>query len=75
MFQVSEKLDRSKNMVSGKRKRGGQWVDQTAPLCIVTCEDGSTHTLFSGIRGKLVEMNDKLLSHPQLLTHKCDTQG
>jgi len=74
-FKVSEKLDRSLNTVSGKRKRGAQWVDLTSPLCKVTCEDDSQFVIYCGIRGNLVEMNNRLLEDPQLLTQYENGEG
>nr|CAB3219661.1 protein Simiate-like [Phallusia mammillata] len=74
-FKVTDKLDRSNNVVSGKRKRGAQWLNPSSPLCIVTCDDGAQHTVFCGIRAKLVEMNERLLSKPKLLQSKTETEG
>ena len=69
VFQVSEKLDRSDNKVSGKRKRGGQWVDETSILCKITChDDDTTYSIHCGVRGTLVEMNENLITNPELMT-------
>lgn len=68
-FKVSEKLDRSDNKVSGKRKRGGQWVDETSILCKITChDDDTTYSIHCGVRGTLVEMNENLITNPELMT-------
>uniref|UniRef100_H2Y7P9 Protein Simiate n=1 Tax=Ciona savignyi TaxID=51511 RepID=H2Y7P9_CIOSA len=74
-FKVTEKLDRSQNSVSGKRKRGAQWLNPSGPLCVVTCLDGSKHTIYCGIRGSLVEINERLVSQPQLLQDSYTTEG
>jgi len=66
-FKVTEKVDRSLNKVSGKRKRGAQWLDASSPLCKVKCDDESEYTIFCGMRGSLVEMNSRLLTNPELL--------
>nr|XP_002124373.1 protein Simiate-like [Ciona intestinalis] len=74
-FKVTDKLDRLQNSVSGKRKRGAQWLNPSGPLCVISCDDGSKHTVYCGIRGSLVEVNERLISSPQLL-HDCyKTEG
>jgi len=73
--QVTEKLDRSNNRVSGKRKRGAQWLNPSSPLCLIYCSDGSQYTVYCGVRASLVEMNDRLLSNPDLLLRRYKTEG
>jgi len=74
-FQVNKDTDRSQNKVSGKSKKGAQWLTELAPLCHVTCEDGCVYTLCSCIKGSLVEVNENLKERPQLLVEKPDTEG
>lgn len=74
-FKVTLKCDRANNKVSGKRKRGAQWLNPESPLCIITMSDGEKYTVHSGIRGNLIEVNENLLKHPQLLTEKPETEG
>ncbi|KAI8515380.1 ddb1 and cul4 associated factor 7 [Branchiostoma belcheri] len=69
-FQVTEKVNRLDNKVIGKGKRGGQWLQESSPLCRVTCTDDTEFTLYSCIKGKLVEVNENLINSPQLLTEK-----
>ena len=38
-----------------------------APLFRVTCADGSRHVIPACVRGKLVQLNERLRSEPQLL--------
>ncbi|XP_077966804.1 protein Abitram-like [Styela clava] len=74
-FKVTLKCDRSNNKVSGKRKRGAQWLNPESPLCIVTLSDGEKYTVHSGIRGNLIEVNENLLKYPELLKEKPETNG
>lgn len=74
-FKVDSKIDRSLNRVSGKGKKGAQYVTENSPLCHVTCEDGTKFTLYSCIRGHLLEVNMNLLEHPELLIEKPETNG
>lgn len=60
-------VDRSKNVVSGKGKRGAMQLQATTCLAIVTCEDDSTYRVASATQGKLVEVNLDLLENPQLI--------
>lgn len=59
--------DRSKNQMSGKGKRGAMNLQPLSTLAIVTCNDGSTYKIISTITGKLIEVNERLISNPQLL--------
>ncbi|XP_019635118.1 PREDICTED: protein Simiate-like [Branchiostoma belcheri] len=74
-FQVTEKVNRLDNKVIGKGKRGGQWLQESSPLCRVTCTDDTEFTLYSCIKGKLVEVNENLINSPQLLTEKPSSEG
>ena len=44
-FQVTNKLNRLDNKVSGKGKKGGQFLQADAPLCIITGDSGVKYTL------------------------------
>lgn len=59
--------DRSKNKVSGKGKRGAMNLQTNSCLAIVTCDDDSTYRIGSGVQGKLVEVNERLLQNPKLI--------
>ncbi|XP_078571322.1 protein Abitram-like [Branchiostoma floridae x Branchiostoma japonicum] len=74
-FQVTEKVNRLDNKVIGKGKRGAQWLQESSPLCRVTCTDNTEFTLYSCIKGKLVEVNENLINSPQLLTEKPSSEG
>jgi len=49
---------------------GRQTTHETSPLCHITCDDGNVYNVLASIRGKLIEVNERLLSDPQLLVHK-----
>lgn len=66
-FRVSEKLDRTKNKVSGKGKHGAQPLQETSSICSISCADGETHVIKCCIIGKLVEVNESLATNPSLL--------
>lgn len=74
-FQADAKTNRLDNKVSGKLKHGAQWINEGSPLCHLTCDDGSVYTVYGCIRGNLVEVNENLVSSPQLLVAKPDTNG
>ncbi|GAB1608790.1 protein Abitram-like [Argonauta hians] len=74
-FQVTSGLNRMDNKVSGKSKRGAQWLGVNAPLCKVTCEGGKMYTLVSCVRGQLLEVNEALVSRPQLILDKPQSNG
>lgn len=61
--------------MSGKRKRGANWLNPATPLCIITCSDGTKHTIYCGIRGSLIETNERLLKNPSLLEETFLTEG
>jgi len=39
-------------------------------VCLVTCTDGSVYTIYSCVKGRLVEVNTRLLDNPSLLVSK-----
>ncbi|KAK3755313.1 hypothetical protein QZH41_014622, partial [Actinostola sp. cb2023] len=74
-FQVSSKLNRLDSKAVGKSKKGAQWVMPDAPLCEVTCLDGQKYILNCCMKGKLIEINEELISKPELLMEKPETEG
>ncbi|XP_044269590.1 protein Abitram [Tribolium madens] len=66
-FQVSPKVNRLKNSMSGKGKRGAQLLQPESILCFIETEDGEKYPVHSGIYGKLLEINDRLSENPNLL--------
>ena len=45
-FQVTSKLNRLDNKVSGKGKKGAQFLQTDAPLCIITGNSGVKYVLY-----------------------------
>uniref|UniRef100_UPI00358EC9C5 protein Abitram n=1 Tax=Myxine glutinosa TaxID=7769 RepID=UPI00358EC9C5 len=74
-FQISAACSRLHNRVSGKAKRGGQFLTELAPLCRLRCSNGEQYSIYSCIRGKLVEVNERLLDMPRLLQEKPCGEG
>ncbi|XP_013068902.1 protein Abitram-like isoform X1 [Biomphalaria glabrata] len=70
-----EGWNRLDNKFSGKSKRGAQWLDCKAPLCEVTCSDGTKYTLVCCVKGQLIEVNENLQKTPQLLIDKPHGEG
>ncbi|XP_068189694.1 protein Abitram [Antennarius striatus] len=74
-YQISNGCSRLNNKVSGKSKRGGQFLTDFAPLCRITCTDETEYTIYSCIRGRLLEVNEVILETPTLLLEKPSTEG
>lgn len=74
-FKVSEKWDRSQSKVVGKSKKGAQFLLPHSQLCFIECSDESRYTVFSCMKGKLIEINQQLLNNPQLLVDKPLSHG
>ncbi|XP_071382645.1 protein Abitram [Centroberyx affinis] len=74
-YQISNGCSRLNNKVSGKSKRGGQFLTDFAPLCRITCTDETEYTIYSCIRGRLLEVNEDILERPALLLEKPSTEG
>ncbi|KAF0313775.1 Protein Simiate [Amphibalanus amphitrite] len=74
-FQVTEHTNRLENKVSGKGKRGAQLVTGDAPLFSVTCADGERYVIPACVRGKLVQLNERLRAEPQLLVSDSGGAG
>ncbi|KAI1243210.1 hypothetical protein IHE44_0000798 [Lamprotornis superbus] len=74
-YQISANCSRLQNKVSGKSKRGAQFLTELAPLCRISSSDGEEYTIYSCIRGRLIEVNESILSNPALLQEKPSTEG
>ncbi|XP_015600639.1 protein Simiate [Cephus cinctus] len=66
-FKVSDKLDRASNKVSGKGKHGAQPLQPSSNICSISCYNGEAYMIKCCITGKLVEVNELLLEHPEAL--------
>ncbi|XP_025095129.1 protein Simiate-like isoform X2 [Pomacea canaliculata] len=64
------KVNRLDNKVSGKGKRGAQWLGPSSTLCSLSCEDGSIYDVCSGIKGQLIEVNEALIHSPHLINEE-----
>jgi len=68
-YQVTEKLNRADNKLSGKKKRNAQWIDSESSIIILKTKKSASDTEFEEIkipacvRGKLFGIN------------KCLTEG
>ncbi|KAJ8025199.1 Protein Simiate [Holothuria leucospilota] len=74
-FQITPTTNRMDNKVVGKSKKGAQWLANLSPICRVKCSDNSEYTIRSCIQGKLIEVNERLSTHPSLITEKPFTEG
>ncbi|XP_071660438.1 protein Abitram isoform X2 [Patagioenas fasciata] len=46
-YQISANCSRLQNKVSGKSKRGAQFLTELAPLCRISSSDGEEYTIYS----------------------------
>ena len=53
--------------------QGAQMMSETGVLCLVTCSDDSVYPIYSCVKGKLVEVNRRLLDNPSLIVSKVST--
>lgn len=74
-FEVSRNVDRRLNKVSGKGKHGAQILQPSSVICFVECSDGTSYSISSCLNGKLVEINDTLISNPKLLIERPQAEG
>ncbi|OWZ11536.1 hypothetical protein PHMEG_00015424 [Phytophthora megakarya] len=61
--------------VTGKKKKGGRFMLPNTVLCVLKCKSGREFTLYSCIRGTLIEVNDRLRKEPELLKQKHKSDG
>lgn len=74
-FELGPNCNRLENNVSGKGKRGAQILGKISAVCEVQCTDGSAYIVQAGVRGKLVEINERLLTTPQLAATHAQSEG
>lgn len=60
-------IDRSLNFVKGKGKKGGMQLQTNSTVAIIKCKDDTEYRIQSCILGKLIEVNNRLVEHPELL--------
>ncbi|CAJ0942588.1 unnamed protein product, partial [Mesorhabditis belari] len=76
-FGVGKKssIERGGQAVIGKSKKGALLVQKETKLCIVRCEDGSEIVVRAGVKGTLLEVNDRLKMTPDLIRTASENQG
>lgn len=57
-------VDRSDTKIKGKGKKGALNLQPTTTIALITCVDESQYKICSGIYGKLLEVNERLINHP-----------
>ncbi|XP_020595330.1 protein Simiate-like [Phalaenopsis equestris] len=68
------KSNRSEIKVTGKRKRNAQHLQPDSALCNV-CANGAYYTVRCCVKGSLLEVNDRLIRHAELLNLAADREG
>ncbi|KAH9632008.1 hypothetical protein HF086_016568 [Spodoptera exigua] len=68
-------VNRLKNSVKGKGKKGGQALNPKSIICKIEYEDGTSFDVPCGMKGTLVEVNEELVNHPELLKEFPDADG
>jgi len=69
-----EGVDRLANKVSGKSKRGAQVMGSKATLCRLHTAEG-TFDVMCGARGRLLQVNSRLISNPDLCRQRHGREG
>ncbi|XP_060805889.1 protein Abitram [Amyelois transitella] len=68
-------VDRLNNTVKGKGKKGGQILTPNSIICKIEYSDGSSFDVPCGLKGTLIEVNEQLVKHPELLKEMPDANG
>lgn len=68
------KSDRSGIKVTGKRKKNAQQLEPNSALCKV-CTKETSYIVRCCVKGSLLEVNDRLIEHPELLISSADREG
>lgn len=77
-YKITGKVDRLDNKVSGKSKRGAQNLAPDSPVCRIICSGDNgdvVYTIRACAKGRLVEVNERLIQEPQLLVTHPETLG
>ncbi|XP_063832370.1 protein Abitram [Ostrinia nubilalis] len=67
-------VDRLQNSVKGKGKKGGQYLEKNSTICEVF-DDETSFKVPSCVKGTLIEINESLVEHPELLREMPDSDG
>lgn len=68
------KSDRTAVKVSGKRKKNAQHFESNTALCKVSTKNYS-YIVRCCVKGSLLEVNQQLIKHPELLNVSADREG
>lgn len=68
-------VDRLNNCVRGKGKKGGQLLGPKSVICKIEYSDGSSFDVPCGMKGTLIQVNEELVKHPELLKEMPDSDG
>jgi len=68
-------LDRSKNIVKGKGKKGGMVLSPETTLAVLTAADNKVYKIPSCLRSKLIEVNTNLIENPKHLESSLEGEG
>ena len=70
-----ESLASVNQSMSGKSKRGADYVQPNKLLLRIKCEQDLNFTICASIKGRLVELNEQLLKTPELIHEKSQGEG
>ncbi|KAJ6226909.1 hypothetical protein M0813_10446 [Anaeramoeba flamelloides] len=65
-FEVNG-INRLKNNVKGIKKKGGQFFQVNDTICELKCSNQKTYKIISPIKGKLIEINELIISNHNLI--------
>ncbi|KAE9416054.1 hypothetical protein Angca_002312, partial [Angiostrongylus cantonensis] len=68
-------LSRNDHVVVGKGKKGGLHLQKETRICVIHCKDGEEVIVRAGVRGVLVEVNERLIDNPDLVRTAPENQG
>jgi len=74
-FQVSPRCNRLDNVVRGKGKKGAQVAGVESIMAVIETEGGDRYKVVSNVRGKIVEVNERLVAEPELVRTHPGTEG
>ncbi len=70
-----ESLASVNQSMSGKSKRGADYVQPNKLLYRIKCSDNQNFTICASIKGRLVELNDEIIKTPELLQQRPQGEG